>query len=88
MAKFEKGHPKYGGRKKGSLNKHTRDMREIMFKAFEALGGQDTFEEWCRENQGILFGKMMSSLVPRDVVLSGDADLVDRIMDGRRRIKD
>lgn len=41
MGKFEPGHPKVGGRKKGSKNKFTRDLMEICetkdFNPFEAL---------------------------------------------------
>lgn len=41
MGKFQPGHPKVGGRQKGSKNKFTRDLAEICeekgFNPFEAL---------------------------------------------------
>jgi len=36
-----KGSPKYGGRKKGTPNKFTADVREAVRNAFDRLGGED-----------------------------------------------
>lgn len=38
---FKPGHAKVGGRKKGTKNAFTRDMKEAVLSAFNELGGKD-----------------------------------------------
>ena len=46
-----KGHKRYGGREKGSLNKTTRGCKENILEVFEKIGGVQNFAAWAMENQ-------------------------------------
>ncbi len=62
MSKFEQGNTLSTGRKKGSRNKLTNDVRTAFYKAYENIGGFDengklietrdeVFLKWARQNQ-------------------------------------
>ena len=57
------GMPKTGGRKKGSQNKATVEVKEALIKAFNDLGGVASLVEWGSENQ-TEFYKLWSKLIP------------------------
>jgi hypothetical protein len=40
---FTKGHPKYGGRRRGRPNKVSPAAKEVLRRAFEDVGGYDAF---------------------------------------------
>ena len=42
---YEKGRKKSGGRKKGTPNKITKDVKEMVLEALEKLGGTEWFVE-------------------------------------------
>lgn len=71
---FRGNKPPNAGRKKGTLNKVTQNVKEIYELAFERLGGASAFVEWAnRTNENRTeFYKMFSKLLPRDVNLLGD----------------
>lgn len=59
---FKKGHAKLGGRKKGTRNKVTRDVKEAILLSFEAIGGQYWLESLSRRDRksyAALLGKLL-----------------------------
>jgi hypothetical protein len=68
MAKA-KGSPKTGGRKKGTSNKFTKNVREAILAAFEEAGGVDYLRRVAKEDPKTfctLLGKTMSTVVAGD----------------------
>jgi len=64
---FEKGRDKTGGRKKGVKNKHTTNIKEMMFKALndERVGGLEGFIKWVidtKRNKELFFTWLMKML--------------------------
>lgn len=59
--------PKYGGRKKGSINKSTRQVKEAIEAAFEELGGIDSLVEWGRNKPDLFYGQVWPKLLPLQV---------------------
>jgi len=62
---FEPGHSKLGGRKKGTPNKVTRDVRELILGAIEAEGGLEYFRAQARENP-TAFLALVGRCLPRE----------------------
>ena len=65
-----KGHPKSGGRQKGTPNKLTKSAREAYALAFEGIGGVPAFTVWAQENQ-TEFYKLHARLIPVEHVGEG-----------------
>lgn len=63
-----------GGRKKGTPNKFSRDIKQSILKAYDAIGGDDAFAEWARDNK-TEFYKIHAKLIPKDVNLHGELRL-------------
>ena len=59
------------GRKKGTPNKATANVREAIEMAFAGIGGVEAFSSWAKENQ-TEFYKLYSKLLPLQV--SGEVD--------------
>jgi len=74
--KFKRGHPKKGGRKKGTPNKVSKNIKENFEAVFEKLGGVKGFCEWAKSNKQTKerFYQMYSKMLPSnvDAELSGD----------------
>ena len=64
-ANFEPGHPKLGGRKKGTPNKLTRDVREMILGALDAEGGLEYLRTQARENP-TAFLSLVGKCLPRE----------------------
>ena len=65
------GAPKTGGREKGTTNKVTKQLKELILAALDGVGGQAYLERQAEENPGpflTLLGKVLPT------TLSGDAD--------------
>ena len=65
------GAPKTGGREKGTPNKVTKQLKELILGALDGVGGQAYLERQAEENPGpflTLLGKVLPT------TLSGDAD--------------
>ncbi len=65
----KKGHPKAGGRAKGTPNKVTRSAKEAFAAAFEGVGGVERLILWAKLNPTDFF-KLYARLIP--VELSGE----------------
>lgn len=61
---FRKGHPKYGGRKKGTQNKITMEVRLAVQKAFDELGGAEGLVRWAKSGNKTDFYRIASKLIP------------------------
>ena len=48
---------KTGGRKKGTPNKQTKEVKQNLIEAFEKLGGLDGMVDWASKNQGENLGE-------------------------------
>jgi len=69
MAKA-KGSEKTGGRKKGSVNKITADIKEMLNAALDEVGGQEYFTKQAKENPKAfmtLIGKMIPTAVNANI---------------------
>lgn len=61
-----KGHPRYGGRQKGTPNKSTAQVKEAMLKAYQSIGGDQSFAVWARENP-TEFYRLWSKMLPQEI---------------------
>lgn len=57
---------KFGGRKKGTPNKVTRDVKAAIERCFEDIGGDAKFAEWAQENP-TEFYKLWGKLLPSKI---------------------
>lgn len=74
MANKETGNihplPPGPGRPKGSPNKVTGSMKEMILQAFEKAGGADWLARQAEENP-VAFMGLLGKLLPSDIALSG-----------------
>ena len=81
----EPGSPKTGGRKPGSLNKVTADMRQVVVEAFEELGGKSYLIK-IGEERPELFIRLLATIMPKDINLNHNmADLLLEQLKERER---
>ncbi len=57
---------KTGGRKPGSLNKFTANVKNAFAEAFDKLGGVDALVAWGAENRTDFY-KLASKLIPTEM---------------------
>lgn len=70
----------------GSKNKITRDMKEIIFQAFEKAGGVDYLVTVARRNPAA-FLTLLGRIVPAEIKAElTSPELVALILAGRRRV--
>ncbi len=72
---------KFGGRKKGSLNKLTTNVKDNVIAVFEGIGGVDNMIEWARENQTDFY-KLYAKLLPRDLNITQGDSVIEKILEG------
>ena len=51
------------GRKKGSQNKVTKEVKEVIGQCFDKIGGLESFAAWARNNRTDFY-KLYSKLLP------------------------
>lgn len=83
--KFQKGDkkPPNSGRKKGTSNKVTKNIKENFEAVFEKLGGVKGFCDWAKKNahtQGAFYS-MYSKMLPSNVTVDGDLKVVYQVSD-------
>ncbi len=81
-----KGLPKTGGRKAGTPNRVTREVREAILRAFDRVGGEDYLVEVARHDPKT-FCTLLGKLLPAEVRTRPDSDrpaVVIRDFTGRR----
>jgi len=71
-----KGHPRYGGRTKGTPNKMSRAVRASLVNAYVAIGDDKALAEWAKANP-TEFYKLWGRLIPHEIEGPGpDGELV------------
>lgn len=78
-----KGHKKEGGRKKGTPNKTTANMRQAFQDAFDQMGGVDALVEWGLKSPN-LFYPLASKLIPLQVTGKDGEELVLKFIQGAK----
>ncbi len=81
---------KTGGRRPGSLNKTTANVKAAFTAAFEELGGVPALVEWARAEPTEfykLYARLLPSELKADVRLEGDG-LAERLQRARSRVLD
>lgn len=95
MAGRPKGLPKTGGRPKGQANKKTLEMKEILNKAFDQIGGLNALVAWGKAEPASFY-QIWAKMLPRDVVaqiggidgkpIGIEVSLTDKLIDSRLEI--
>lgn len=68
-----KGLPKTGGRKKGTANKLTVNIKDAVLEAFDILGGPSWIVATARDNPQLMV-QLLGKVIPTGVQVSGDPD--------------
>ena len=63
---FEKGHPKYGGRKPDVINHVTRDIREMLRESLELAGGVKYLVSQAHANPGPYLA-LVGKIIPQQI---------------------
>lgn len=86
---FKKGHKLATGRPKGSKNKTTLEVKQVVLKTFKDMGGCKAFKQWAEENPNLFYDKFLSKMVPKEVEMSGGLEIdasvdmaITRIVEG------
>jgi hypothetical protein len=62
-----------GGRKAGTPNKVTANVKAALLHAYAAIGGDDHFAKWARKNP-TEFYKLYAKLLPTEVSVTGEME--------------
>ena len=62
-----KGSPKTGGRQKGTPNKVTKSMKQIVLSVFRDIGDEAAMAEWAKnpKNASVFYGGLCGRLIPQ-----------------------
>lgn len=66
-----------GGRAKGTPNKVTADVRQLILTAVADLGGHARLVAWAKEdpaNERVFWGTLMPKVLPKAIHLGGQED--------------
>ena len=63
---FEKGKPKTGGRRPGSVNRFTGTFRDAVQTVYNGLGGHAAFGKWAKSNPTEYY-RIASKLIPLEI---------------------
>ncbi len=79
--KFQKGQVKIGGRKKGTPNKLTVDVKQVAFDIFKELGGMNGAAEFFKKNSvtKAQFYNLFFKMLPSNLKVSQDDNFVFEI---------
>lgn len=61
-----KGHKKVGGRKVGTPNKATAEIRDMLRQALDESGGVDYFKKQAKDNP-VSFNTLIAKIIPAEV---------------------
>lgn len=84
---FEKGQPRpeNAGRRAGTPNRTTANIKAMFEEVVERLGGPNALEEWAKSNP-TEFWKCVSKLLPKDVTVDVGANIAELIKAARERV--
>jgi hypothetical protein len=74
--KGQSGNP--AGRKKGTPNKITKDIKSCYMEVFDALGGAEGLLKWAKQNPDVFYGQM-AKMLPKGVEIKTENELVINI---------
>lgn len=79
---FEKGKPRHpeAGRKKGTPNKATADVRAMILQALDSAGGADYLAQQSRENPAA-FMQLVGKVLPKEVNIDGQIAIGSAIVE-------
>ena len=75
--KGQSGNP--AGKKKGTPNKVTKDLKKAFLQTFDALGGTKGLIQWASENRDVYY-PMISKMLPRDLQLKTEQETTINII--------
>lgn len=70
----------------GLKSRRTRAVSNAFLEAFEQIGGAKALAEWAKENPDAFYG-MCSKMLPKEVSVDLDAEVVVRWADGGQTYK-
>lgn len=82
-----KGHPKFGGRSKGTPNKLTTTVKDALHQAFQKLGGVERLVAFA-EAEPAEFYRIWGRMVPHEVTGEGGGSIVITVTTGVPRSPD
>lgn len=62
----KRGHKKLGGRQKGTPNKATAEIKDMLRQALDEVGGIDYFVKQAQENP-VSFNTLIAKIIPADL---------------------
>jgi hypothetical protein len=72
---FQKGQPKLAGRRAGTPNRRTVEVRRVIHAVAKRLGGEDRLYEWVMEspeNERVFWSSMYIKLLPVRIQGTGE----------------
>lgn len=86
MPRAEKGQ-RFGGRVKGTPNKFTKELKNMILGALEDVGGQAYLAEQAKKNP-TAFMALIGKVLPKDINANVNVmdSLADRIREARERV--
>jgi len=82
-----KGQPKKGGRKKGTPNKQTADMRAAMVEAFDKAGGVEWLVKLSQDDPRTFAG-LVGKIIPNEIKATVEGELVLNVVTNVPRADD
>lgn len=76
---FQKGRKKTAGRKLGTPNVVTVEVKRAISLAFEGIGGVGSLTAWAKKNPALFYTKVWVKLLPHKITVEGDIDVEHRI---------
>ena len=78
---------KTGGRKKGTPNKTTRDMKAAIMEAFEMAGGVD-YLHMLANDEPRTFATLLAKVLPSENINENRniTEIAERLLEGRERV--
>ena len=75
MALFQPGRSgNPSGRRRGSRNKITRDLKAVYMTVFEKMGGVQGLLDWARKNPDVFYSQI-SKMLPKDLEIKTEHEL-------------
>ena len=68
-----------GGRRKGSKNKITKDLKAAYMEAFDKRGGVQGLLDWAKESPDAFYSQI-SKMLPKDVDVNTDGEIILKVI--------
>jgi hypothetical protein len=75
--KGQSGNP--AGRKKGTPNKITKDIKSCYMEVFDRMGGAEGLLKWAKQNPDVFYSQI-SKLLPKGIEMKSDQGLTINII--------